>query len=273
MGSTVIIAVKHGQIRKFEDQWVGCISSEMNFHDNLPKLFGQEVADTGYRYQRDVPLRAQGILVSAYKDNESEQNLYVNHDLMVGLPMLSLRTNGKPIDSELDIIKQLKKDVMRGNFPFGRFLKQNKLVPDYQDPYHTYEADSSISLFSIQTDSYSSETFSNHFKNMLLFVDTGLLSRETFGRMTINQDRHAIYSSGGDVEYLATLKPSTAAMINMCRGLTKIIKIPNRQLDFGQCMDSEINIKTDPIIPFVASLGIQFKPALKKSHEATTLGM
>lgn len=273
MGSTVIIAVKHGQTRKFEDQWVGCISSEMNCHDNLPKIFGQEVADTGYKYQRTVPLRAQGILVSAYKDNEYEQNLYVNHDLMIGLPMLSIRANGKPISTEADIIKHLKRDVKMGNFPFGRFMRTNKLVPDFQDPLATYESESSISLFSIQTDSYSSEKFNKHFKNMLLFVDTGILSTETFGRIYVNEERHLIHPSGGDVEYLATLKPNTAAILHMDRGLTKVIKVPNRQLDFSQCLDGEINIKTDPIIPYAASLGILFKPAPKKTLDTLTPGM
>ena len=267
MGSTVIIAIKHDQPRIYSESWPSAISTEMNWRDDLPKSFGEDMADTGYQYPRNTPLRAEGILVSAYKDNEYEQNLYINHDLMMGIHALSLRESGKIIDSESAIIKSLKKLVKGSNYPFGRHMKANKLCPNFSEPYPTDIAKSCISLFSIQTDTFDSRRFSTQFRDILRYVESGLNIGNVFGRVTIDLDRQMIYQSGGDVEFLGTLLPDTAAIVHMDRGWAKVIKIPNRVLDFNDPYLATKDSKPDPLLVLAKSFGIGFEPMIKKIQD------
>jgi hypothetical protein len=269
MGATVIIAIKHKQDRLFEDRWVSHLSSEMSYNDNMPKKFGQITADIGYTHEREVPLRASGILVSAYKDNEYEQNIFINHEFLVGMPMLNLRNGAKILDSEPLIAKHLLKEAKRGRYPFGRYMKKTKQFVDLHVPSPQINGESSISIFSLQTDSYSRTEFEDHFKNMLSFVDTGILHSQTFGRIQVNPERHSIYAIGSKIEYLATLKPNTSAIINLDRGLTRVIKMPYREIDISNCSDT-LEIKNDILIPFMASIGVHFKPAPKKQNQPSS---
>jgi len=267
MGSTVIIAIKHDQARVYDESWPSAISTEMNWRDDLPKSFGEPMADTGYQYPRNTPLRAEGILVSAYKDNEYEQNLYINHDLMMGIHALSLRESGKVIDSESAIIKSLKKLAKGSNYPFGRYMKAGKLFPNFSEPYPTVSADSCISLFSIQTDTFDSRRFSTQFRDILRYVEAGLNIGNVFGSITIDLDRQMIFQSGGDVEFLGTLLPDTAAIVHMDRGWAKVIKIPNRVLNFNVPHLVTKDSKPDPLIVLANSFGIQFEPLVKKIQD------
>lgn len=267
MGSSVIIAIKHDRQRTFSPSFAQKISREMNISDNLPKLFdgsnpfGLEVKD----YRRTT-LHEEGILVSHYIDNEYAFKLFVNHDMMFDATVLG-DVKDKAIETEKDLIRSITLQVTKRHYPFRSHMKNGRVSLDVQAPSPVIASNSPMSIFCIQTDNYASDKFHDHIKNMLTFVETGVLIPRTFGHMQLSANDNSIIQVGGHIEYIGTLDAQTAALLSLKYGSIEMTRIPNRKIELLN--SSELSTRSDCSISvatsFMKSMGLGFSPA--KKHE------
>jgi hypothetical protein len=265
MGSSVIIAIKHDRQRTFSYSFAQKISRGMYISDKLPKLFdGSNPFGIEVKHSRRGTLYEEGILVSHYIDNEYSFKLFANHDMMFDATALG-DGKDKIIASEKDLIRSITNQVKKSQYPFRSHMKGGRVSLDVQAPSPVLASNSPMSIFCIQTDNYATDKFHDHIKNMLIFVETGVLVPHTFGHMQLSTDNNAIIQSGGHVEYIGTLDAQTAALLSLKYGSIEMTRIPNRKIELlsSNELSAISGCSMSVATSFMKSLGLGFSPAKK----------
>jgi hypothetical protein len=267
MGSSVIIVIKHDRQRTYCTDLIQKLNREMNISHHVPKLFdGSNPLDAEIKYNRRTDLHKAGILVSNYLDNEFTSRLIVNHDMMFSASELG-QFGDKLIADEKDFIRSITRQVKQRHYPFSSYLKTRPLSLETSVPSPVKSGDSPMSIFCIQTDEYSSNKFHDHFKNILAFVETGVLLPSTFGQMRFNDNTNSIIQYGDHVQYIGTLDSQTAAILSLRYGNIDMTRIPNRKIELLNSSDlsNRSYCSMSVATSFMKSLGLVFSPV--KKHE------